>query len=134
MPRGAGASAALLWERRRQTGARPRQRSTSGISTPSCGAREPPVAAGGLAAVPRERAVEGVLGRVANLAGDRPDCVSGVLQSLRREVHAPAREVCQWWLAHDLREAPRERSAREVDLECERVDRPLLGRPLMQNG
>src|SRR5438874_13689184 len=63
--------------------------------------REPPVAAGGLAAVPRERAVEGVLGRVANLAGDRPDCVSGVLQSLRREVHAAARGVGEWWLAYD---------------------------------
>src|SRR5438132_3815537 len=109
--RGAGASAALLWERRRPTGARPRQRSTSGTSTPSRGAREPPVAAGGLAAVPRERAVERVRGRVADLAGNRLDCVGGVLQPLRREVHAPAREVRQRWFAHGLGEAPRERGA-----------------------
>ena len=91
--------------------------------------REPPVAAGGLAAVPRERAVEGVLGRVANLARDCLDRFGGVLQPLRREMHAPAREVGQRWLAHDLREAPCECRAGDVYLACERLDRPWLGRP-----
>src|SRR5437764_12074965 len=79
---------------------------SSGTSTPSRGAREPPVAAGGLAAVPRERAVERVRGRVADLAGNRLDCGGGVLQPLRREVHATAREVRQRWLAPGPRHVP----------------------------
>src|SRR3954451_8732392 len=74
----------------------------------SCDAREPPVAAGRLAAVPRERTVEGVLGRVSDLAGDA-DRFGGVLQSLRRAVSAPARKVRQRKHADDLGEATRER-------------------------
>src|SRR5438067_8128202 len=95
----------------------------------SCRARESAVAARGLAAVSRERAAEGVLGRVANLARDRPNRVGGVLQPLRLEMRAPAREVGQRRLAHDLREAPCERRAGDVYLARERLDRPWLGRP-----
>src|SRR5205085_9303060 len=93
----------------------------------SCGACESAVAAGGLAAVPRESAVEGVLGRVADLARDRLDRFGGVLQPLRREMHAPAREVGQRRPANDFREAPCERCAGDVYLACERLDRPWLG-------
>src|SRR5438270_11070372 len=100
----------------------------------SCGALESAVATRGLAAVPRERAVEGVLRRVADLSRDRPDRFGGVLQPLRREVHAPAREVGQRRLAHDLREAPCECRAREVYLACERLDRPWFAWPGGQRG
>jgi hypothetical protein len=87
----------------------------AGLFFTSCGARESAVPARGLAAVSGERAVEGVLGGVADLAGDRPDRVGGVPQPLRGEVHAPAREVGQRRLAHDLREAACERRAGDVD-------------------
>src|SRR5438094_9605330 len=94
-------------------------RPANGTFCTSCGARESAIAARGLAAVPRERAVEGVLGRIANLARDRPNRFGGVLEPLRREVHAPAREVGQRWLAHDLREAACECRARGVYLASE---------------
>src|SRR5207247_2756474 len=100
----------------------------------SCGACESAVAAGRLAAVPRERAVEGVFGRVANLARDCLDRFGGVLQPLRREMHAPAREVGQRRLAHDLREAPCECRAGDVYLACERLDRPWFAWPRVQRG
>src|SRR5437762_3503305 len=109
-------------------------RPANGTFCTSCGARESAVATRGLAAESRERAVEGVLGRIADLARDRPNRFGGVLQPLRREMQAPAREVGERWLAYDLREAPCECRAGDVYLACERLDRPWLGGPPVPPG
>ena len=79
----------------------------------------------------RERAVEGVLGRVADRAGDRLDRLVAVAQAARGELHPPAREVRQRRLADLLGEPPRERRARDVGGGGERLDRPRLGRALV---
>jgi hypothetical protein len=59
----------------------------------SGGPGEPAVASGRLAAVSCERAVERILGGVADLARDLPDGLRAVLEPFGSEVHPPMAEI-----------------------------------------
>src|SRR5262245_26246709 len=64
----------------------------------------PPPGGGRHAALALERAVEGRLGVVADVAGDPCHGVAALQQALRRELHAPAREIAHRRLTEQRRE------------------------------
>src|SRR5215472_9660075 len=91
-----------------------------------------PVPAGRDAAVPGEGPVESALGRVADGLGDLGRWLGALPELAGGQFHPPAGEIAVRWLADVLGEAAGQGGAGNVYGAGQVLERPVAGRPFVQ--